>query len=104
MKREAKLDPIKLVDVITDSGSQLARLLHKAKKLQDIHNSLPSMLPLHLCSDVTVMNLTATHLVLQVNSGALAGALRLQSDHLLKHLNAEPSSLRLSGITIKVRP
>ena len=104
MKRESKLDPIRLVDVITDSGSQLARLLHKAKKLQGIQNLLPSMLPPHLCSEVTVMNLTATDIVLQVNNGALAAALRMYHDHLLKNLNAEPLSLRLGGIKIKVRP
>jgi hypothetical protein len=104
MKREANLDPIKLINVITDSENQLARLLHKAKKLQSIHNLLPSILPSHLCSEVTVMNLTATDLILQVNSGALAAALRLQSDHVIKSLNAEPTRLRLSGIKIKVRP
>jgi hypothetical protein len=50
------------------------------------------------------MNLTATHLIIQVNNGAFAGSLRMHYDRLLKSLNTEPLSLRLAGIKIKVRP
>lgn len=104
MSKEAKLDPVKLNDVFNNTGSQLARLLYKTKKLQLIQKQLPSMLPPHLAQEVTVMNLNATHLILQVNNGALAGALRMHHDRLLKQLNAAPLSLRLAGIKIKVRP
>jgi|GEM_PF-3239018 len=104
MSKQAKLDPVKLTEVFHDSGSQLARLLYKTKKLQIIQNQLPGVLPPHLASEVTVMNLNATHLILQVNNGSLAGALRMHHDRLLKSLNAPPLCLRLTGIKIKVRP
>ena len=104
MARDTQLDPMKLSDVFNDAKSQLARLLFKTKKLQIIQNQLPSMLPAHLAQDVTVMNLTATHLVVQVPNGAMAGALRLHYNHLLRALNTQPLSLRIAGLTIKVRP